>query len=92
MDAQMGSAVTTKTFTRDNLTCTATIDPDGKHEIAISGTIACPMYWPGDAYDLEGNEIQIVKPHKLIHAQDLIREAELWIGQNAPRKTRKARR
>jgi hypothetical protein len=81
----------TKTWTQGGVTVTATIAPDGNHTMTITGTMPCPMYWPGDAYEAAtGDEMQLPK-HGEFTAETMLRTAYAWIARNAPYKTRMPR-
>ena len=71
-------------WTKQGFIVVARIKDDGKHEVEISGTATFPMYFPGDAYDDDGNPVAMARVRGLFLVKDMMDEAYRWIKQNAP--------
>lgn len=71
-------------FSKDNVGVTALIFHDGNHAVLISGSVRFPMYYPGDAYDSEGNARAIPRVHGLFVVKELMDQAYAWIAKEAP--------
>ena len=76
--------VKSRTWSKEGITVIARIMANGQHEVAIDGTVTMPMYYPGDAYDLDGNPVAFPRYHGRMLVKEMMDVAYYWIGENAP--------